>query len=78
MAVIAALAGFAVWKSKQGNVPGRVRQRGAGGRQGLEVLYEELGHLWEAPSLAVTCGWCCCFVLSAGKKGKGYNVAPGE
>ncbi|XP_068520165.1 class I histocompatibility antigen, F10 alpha chain-like [Anas acuta] len=56
--VIAALAGFAVWKSKQGNVPGRVRQRGAGGRQGLEGLYEELGHLWEAPSLAMTCVWC--------------------
>ncbi|XP_068519979.1 uncharacterized protein [Anas acuta] len=28
VAVITALAGFAVWKSKQGNVPGRVRQRG--------------------------------------------------
>ena len=58
VAVIAALAGFAVWKSKQGNVFGRVRQRGVGGRQGLEGLYEELEHLWEAPSLAVTRGLC--------------------
>uniref|UniRef100_A0A8B9UL71 Ig-like domain-containing protein n=1 Tax=Anas zonorhyncha TaxID=75864 RepID=A0A8B9UL71_9AVES len=41
-----------------GAPPSPVRQRGGGGRQGLEGLYEELGHLWEAPSLAVTCGWC--------------------